>query len=104
MADGLLRKHGSCSLLGGEEGRRGIWEGEISEVTEEPLGRVAVSGWGTMGPEAVALRWGQRRLPCPLTGRAHRDRMAIETVAIAQLVEHKVVVLGVAGSNPVGHP
>ena len=27
-----------------------------------------------------------------------------DTVAVAQLAEHKVVVLGVAGSIPVGHP
>src|SRR3989442_8667564 len=38
------------------------------------------------------------REAAPKSGRNHK------TVAVAQLAEHKVVVLGVAGSSPVSHP
>src|SRR5436190_1000049 len=36
---------------------------------------------------------------CPASESGDRNM-----VAVAQLAEHKVVVLGVAGSSPVGHP
>ena len=37
-------------------------------------------------------------------GLAKIKSVNLETVVVAQLVEHKVVVLGVAGSSPVDHP
>ena len=65
--------------------------------TLDPSLRIGQSVRASIDPQALSsvsffpARTGQR----PASG---------QTVAVAQLAEHKVVILGVAGSNPVGHP
>ena len=77
---------------------------ELAYYRQAPVRRAARARPARKRPRSPKPFWTLRERPARLIRRCGRPLASPVMVGVAQLVEHRVVVPGVAGSSPVTHP